>query len=111
MASPLAGRTLALRTYGGQVAVEFGPHGWHEHLGAWSGPTEAAAFDAALALVADLLAERVMVAVGTRRYRPLWFRLLREHDKPPRPWRIPGLSADRVDVYSWRGGRDATASF
>ena len=52
--------------YGGQVTIDFGPHGWHEHLGAWSGPTEAAAFDAALGLIADLLAERVEVAVGLR---------------------------------------------
>src|SRR5688572_30026120 len=49
--APAGDRELALRTYGEQVTVEFGPHGWHEHLGAWSGPTEAAAFDAALALV------------------------------------------------------------
>jgi hypothetical protein len=89
-------------------AVDFGPHGWHEHLGGWSGPNEAAAFDAALALIADVLAERVMVAVGTRGDRPRWFRLVRDGETPPRPWRIPWISADRVEVYSWRGGRDAT---
>jgi hypothetical protein len=108
VAAPVGDRALSLRTYGEQVTVEFGPHGWHEHVGTWSGPTEDAAFDAALALVADLLAERVAVVAGVRGDRPVWFRLLREGAEPPRPWGIPGLSAQRVEVYSWRGSRDAT---
>jgi hypothetical protein len=99
---------LTLRTYGGQVTIDFGPHGWHEHLGTWSGPTEAAAFDAALALIADLLAERVLVAAGMKGDQQGWLRLVREDEAPPRPWRIPWISADRVEVYSWRGLRDAT---
>jgi hypothetical protein len=106
--SPVAGRALTVRTYGGQITIDLGPHGWHEHLGAWSGPTEAAAFDAALTLIADVLAERVVVAVGMRGTRPRWLRLVREGATPPRPWRIPWISADRVEIYSWRGSRDTT---
>jgi hypothetical protein len=67
-----------------------------------------AAFSAALRLIDDLLAERVVVAAGTRNGRPRWLRLVRDGEMPPRPWRIPWISADRVEVYSWRGGHDAT---
>jgi hypothetical protein len=105
VASPVHGRALAVRTYGDQVTVEFGLHGWHEHLGVWSGLTEEAVFDAALSLISDLLAERVAVVTGLPRDRPVWFRLLRAGEEPPRPRR---LGADRVEVYSWRGERDAT---
>ncbi|HVE79654.1 MAG TPA: hypothetical protein VNA89_12355, partial [Gemmatimonadaceae bacterium] len=64
--SPGGAGELVLRTYGGQVTVEFGAHGWHEHFGAWSGPTEDAIFDAALAFVTDILADRIAAAVGLR---------------------------------------------
>ena len=101
VASPVPGRRLLVRTYGDQVTVDFGPHGWHTHFLTAMSRDEAAAFDAALRLVDDLLAERV--AVLSRELFGLrgWTRLIGPGVVPRRPL------VGRVEVYSWRGGRDA----
>ena len=97
--SPVSTRELGVRTYGEQITVDFGPHGWHDHFGEWSGKDEGAIFAAALAFIADLLAERVVLATRCLFGRPVWSR-------PMRADRLRKPLFGRLEVYSWSGGRD-----
>jgi hypothetical protein len=98
--SPGSGGELWVRTYANQITVDFGPHGWHEHFGEWSGSGESAIFDAALRFLDDLMNDRVVVITRRLFGRPMWTEA------------IPAGSVQRpliggVDVYSWSGRLDA----
>jgi hypothetical protein len=99
--SPVASRRLLIRTYGNQITIDFGPHGWHEHFGPWRGPSDEVVFAAALAFIEDLLADRLVVVTRVFFGRPVWSRAV-EASRVRKPW------VGRVEVYSWSGARDAT---
>jgi hypothetical protein len=103
IASPRDARSLMVRTCGDQITIDFGPYAWHEHFGPWSGRNEDAVFDAALRFIADLMAERVAIATRILFGRAIGSWIVGEKT-PTRPW------FGRVEIYSWRGGRDATLS-
>ena len=97
--SPVTGRGLWVRTYGDQITVDFGEHGWHEHFGA-DGKTEEVAFTKALAFIEDLLSERVVVVTRIFFARPVWTRAIEAtRVRPP--------LIGRVEVRSWTGAADA----
>ena len=98
--SPVTGRGLWVRTYGDQITVDFGEHGWHEHFGAESGKTEEAAFAKALAFIEDLLSERLVVVTRILFSRPAWTRAI-EATRVRRPL------IGRIEVRSWTGAADA----
>ena len=60
-------RRLWVGTDGGEITVGFGPHGWHDHYGEWTGADEASSFAEALHDIADIMAERKILATGFRR--------------------------------------------
>lgn len=95
--SPVAGRSLTIRTYGRQITVDFGPDGWHQHFGAERGSDEAT-YNAALSFIGDLLAERLVVLTRVLFGREMWMRAARV------PVRGPRFGALRV--YSWTGRLD-----
>ena len=99
--SPVEGRTLLLRTYGTQVTIDFGPDGWHEHFLPQVHGSDAAAIDAALHFIDELLADRIVIAtryvLGVR----LWSRAVHATTV-----RAPSIGATRI--VSWSGTRDAT---
>jgi len=101
VASPVVGRALMIRTHGDQVTVDFGRHGWHDHFGSSSGQSESAAFGAALALIEDLMTERVVVVTRVLFGRPVWSRAV-DAARVRRPL------IGRVEVCSWRGRDDET---
>lgn len=101
--SPVAGRTLLIRTYGDQVTIDFGPHGWHEHFLPAAHADEAAACTAALSFIEDLLTDRKVIATRCFFGRPVWGRALeagRAH--------APRFGQTRI--VSWSGTQDATLS-
>lgn len=96
--SPLPGRALLIRTYGDQVTVDFGADGWHEHFMPAADGDAGTACAAALRLIDDLLADRVVVATRHLAGRRLWSRAVRH------PVRRPRLGS--ITVVSWSGARD-----
>jgi hypothetical protein len=100
VASRVAGRSLAIRTYGNQVTVEFGPPGWHEHFGSMASD-ERQAFEDALGFVDALLRDERVIIVRTVLGRFSWSRAIEaSRIRPPR--------LGRTDIFSWTGRRDAT---
>jgi hypothetical protein len=73
VASLVPGRELWVRTYGDQVTIDFGEHGWHENFG-HPGATEEAVFAKALAFIEDLLSDRLLVVTRIFLGRPFWTR-------------------------------------
>jgi hypothetical protein len=99
--SPVVGRALWVRTYGDQITVDFGEHGWHEHFGRESGKTDEAVFTKALAFIEDLLSDRLVLVTRIFFSRPVWTRAI-EATRVRRP--VVG----RVEIRSWTGAADAT---
>lgn len=99
--SPSAGRVLSVGTDGGEVTVALGPE-WHGHYGGWTGADEATSFAEALANIAGILADRLVVAVGFREGRPGMSTLLPAGE--PAWFDVDGV--ERVDYCSWSGIHD-----
>jgi hypothetical protein len=98
--SPVASRSLTIRTYGDQVTIDFGPTGWHDHFDAARSPRAAYEFRESLAFIADLLGERVVVTTRFLFGKRSWSRPQRtEHLRSPR--------FGRLEIYSWTGKHDA----
>ena len=93
-------RRLHVTTDGGEITVGFGEHGWHTHFGEWTGADEATSFREALALVAGLLAEEVVVLQAFVDGEARWSQSLAANEAPEL------CGADRGEVYSWRGTHD-----
>jgi hypothetical protein len=97
--SPRTGNELWVRSYFKQITIDFGPHGWHEHFGEWSGSSESAIFDTALRFLDDLLNDRVVVITRRLFGRPMWTEAIRaDRVRPP--------LFGRLEVYSWSGKLD-----
>lgn len=101
--SPVAGRTLLIRTYGDQVTIDFGPHGWHEHFLPAAYADEPSACTAALHLIDDLLTDRKVIATRYFFGRPMWGRALEAGRAHP-----PLFGQTRI--VSWSGTLDASLS-
>lgn len=99
--SLVPGRALWVRTYGDQITVDFGEHGWHEHFGTESAKNEEAVFAKALAFIEDLLSDRLVIVTRIFLGRPFWTRAV-EATRVRRP--VVG----RLEVRSWTGAADAT---
>ena len=86
--SPVSDRKLVIRTYGDQVTIDFGPHGWHDH------------FDvgASLAFIDDLMSDRVVIATRFLFGMRAWSRPVAADARPPR--------FGQLEVYSWTGKHD-----
>jgi hypothetical protein len=97
----VCGRELWVRTYGDQITVDFGQHGWHEHFGPESASGEEAVFAKAIAFIEDLLSDRLVVVTRIFLGWRVWTRAL-EATRVRRP--VIG----RVEVCSWSGAADAT---
>jgi hypothetical protein len=92
---------LTLATEGGEVKVGLGA-AWHTHFGSWTGADEPTSFAQALACIAEIVAEERVLAVGSAAGEPRCAVLSAE------PEAFDASEADRLEVYSWRGTRDAT---
>jgi hypothetical protein len=101
--SPVAGRTLVIRTSGDQVTVDFGPHGWHEHFLPAAYADEASACTAALRFIEDLLTDRQVIVTRYFFGRPAGGRALEAGHA-----HAPLLGQTRI--VSWSGTQDATLS-
>ena len=101
--SPVAGRTLLIRTDGDQVTIDFGPHGWHEHFLPAAYADEASACTAALRFIEDLLTDRKVIATRYLFGRPVWGRALEAA-------RAHAPLFGQTRIVSWSGTRDATLS-
>jgi hypothetical protein len=99
--SPVAGRTLLIRTYGDQVTIDFGPHDWHEHFLPAAYADEASAFTAVLRFIDDLLTDRKVIATRYFFGRPVWGRTLEAA-------RAHAPLFGQTRIVSWSGARDAT---
>jgi hypothetical protein len=99
--SPVAGRTLLIRTYGDQVTIDFGPPAWHEHFLPAAYADEASASTAALRFIDDLLTDRKVIATRYFFGRLVWVRALEATRA-----RAPLFGQTRI--ISWSGTRDAT---
>jgi hypothetical protein len=99
--SPVTGRALTIRTYGNQVTVDFGPHGWHDHFLAAAPRDEQKAFDDAMGLLVALTRDQRVIVTRTvfRRFR--WVRSL-----PLSSIRPPTFG--RSEIISWSGRLDKT---
>lgn len=100
--SPISSHTLSIDTNGGEVTVGFGGTGWHAHFWAWDGLDEATVFDRALKEIADILSEEVAILTRMRGS---------EIGSSETFWRgeqIKFNGAERVEIISWLGNRDAT---
>ena len=86
-----------IRTYGEQITVDFGPRGWHEHF-PFNAGSENEVFDRAIALIDDLIAERVVIITRVVFGWLKWSRAVRVSELRP-----PSLGT--VEIYSWTGMR------
>ena len=98
--SPRGDRQLIVDTNGGEVTVYFGGGGWHSHNTPMADLDEPA-FDGALSDIAAILSEDLAILIRyadneVRSSVTLW----RDQD-------ITFRGADRVQVVSWLGNRDA----
>ena len=97
--SPVAGRSLAIRTYGNQVTIEFGPKGWHEHFLAQAPSDEWKAYDDAIVFLDALIGDQRVIVTHTLFGRFRWTRAMPASSvRPPR--------FGRSEIISWSGRRD-----
>ena len=97
--SPVAGRSLTIRTYGNQVTIDFGPEGWHEHFLAQASSDEWKAYDDAIIFLDALTADRRVIVTRTLFGRFTWTRSI-----PTSSVRTPRFG--RSEIISWSGRQD-----
>jgi hypothetical protein len=97
--SAVAGRPLTIRTYGNQVTIDFGPHGWHEHFVAATPRDELKAHDDAIALIEALMRDQQVLVTRTLFGRIRWTRVM-----PALSVRRPRFG--RTEIISWSGRQD-----
>jgi hypothetical protein len=101
--SPVVGRPLTIRTYGNQVTIDFGPHGWHEHFLA-SGPgDEQKAIDKAMTSLDALMQDKRVIVRRTLFRAFSWMRAI-----PASGIRSPRFG--RCEIISWSGRQDKVLS-
>ena len=94
--SPVHSRPLIVRTYGDQVTIDFGRHGWHTHFLFGTGASEETTTTEALAFIEDLIAERIVIVTRQVFGRSAWTRAVRTAEV-----RRPLIG--RLEVASWTG--------
>lgn len=92
-------RALSVSTARGEITVEFGAHGWHQHYDL-PGDWEAVSFAEALQAIADIVAERKMLATWFRDGEPCAMTLIPTGVTPD----LNGY--ERVEYTSWCGTYD-----
>lgn len=95
-------RELWIGTWGEEITVGFGEYGWHAHFGAHIGLDHAESYRAALEEIDALLTDRLAIMTSFRDDRAGGSESLWEDEEPEVG------EADRVEIESWTGRRDAT---